>query len=84
MFEESHGRPIEVEHVPEHVLRTQKETSNDPLQQSFAALMLNYAEGSVIDMQETLRKFPVPLTSIRDYANSSRAGIPEERSTAAT
>lgn len=70
-FEESQGRPFEVEHVPEKVLREQKETASDPLQQSFAALMLYYAEDSVIDMRETLRKFPVQLTSVQDYANQN-------------
>lgn len=70
-FEESQGRPFEVEHVPEEVLRQQKETASDPLQQSFAGLMLYYAEGSVIDMHETLRKFPVQLTSVQDYAHQN-------------
>jgi len=48
----------------------QKETASDPLQQSFAGLMLYYSRGNVIDMQETLRKFPLQLTSVRDYAAS--------------
>jgi uncharacterized protein YbjT (DUF2867 family) len=68
IFEEMQGRRFEVQRVPEAVLREQKESASDPLQQSFAGLMLYYSEGSVIDMQETLRKFPVQLTSVKDYA----------------
>lgn len=84
IFEKSAGRSFEVEHVPQQVLREQKESASDPLQQSFAALMLYYAEDSVIDMRETLRKFPVQLTSVGEYAYGSNVGRPEERSSGAT
>ena len=33
--------------------------------------MLYYAAGNVIDMRETLQKFPVQLTSVKDYARAS-------------
>jgi len=68
IFESVQGREFAVQHVPEEALRGQKESSTDPLQQSFAGLMLYYCAGDVIDMRETLQKFPVRLTSIRDYA----------------
>jgi uncharacterized protein YbjT (DUF2867 family) len=71
IFEKSQGRLFAVEHVSEDALEEQKKNATDPLQQSFAALMLYYAEGSVIDMQETLRKFPVQLTSVEEYAHVS-------------
>ncbi|HYN23646.1 MAG TPA: hypothetical protein VES69_01225, partial [Pyrinomonadaceae bacterium] len=35
------------------------------------SLMLYYSEGNVIDMRETLRKFPVQLTSVKDYAHET-------------
>jgi len=73
IFEKSQGRLFEVEHVSEDALEEQKKSATDPLQQSFAALMLYYAEGNVIDMHETLKKFPVKLTSVQDYAHASRA-----------
>jgi flagellum-specific peptidoglycan hydrolase FlgJ len=41
---------------------------NDPLQQSFSALTLDYAGGDPIDIRDTLKVFPVDLTSVRDYA----------------
>jgi uncharacterized protein YbjT (DUF2867 family) len=73
-FEVSQGRRFEVEHVPEQLLREQQETASDPLQQSFAALMLYYADGNIIDMHETLRKYPMRLTSVQDYARSTVSG----------
>ena len=71
IFESVQGREFAVQHVPEEALRGQKESSTDPLQQSFAGLMLYYCAGDVIDMRETLQKFPVRLTSIRDYAQAT-------------
>lgn len=68
VFEESGGQEFAIEHVPEEALRAQKETATDPLQETFAALMLSYAQGSVIDMRATLQKFPVQLTSVRECA----------------
>ncbi len=71
IFEKLKGRKFDIQHVPEEALREQRESASDPLQQSFAGLMLNYSQGSIIDMQETLPKFPMQLTSIRDYAQAS-------------
>jgi len=70
-FEELQGRKFDVQHVSEAALREQRESSSDPLQQSFAGLMLYYSRGDIIDMRKTLQKFPVRLTSIRDYARVS-------------
>ena len=70
-FEELQGRKFDVQHVPEEALREQRESSSDPLQQSFAGLMLYYSRGNIIDMRKTLQKFSVQLTSIRDYAQGS-------------
>ena len=71
IFEKVMGRKFDVQHVPEEALREQRDGASDPLQQSFAGLMLNYSRGTIIDMHETLQKFPVQLTSIRDYAQAS-------------
>ena len=67
-FEQTGGRPFTVEHVPEETLRAQRTAATDPLQQSFAALMLAYALGNSIDMRSTLKTFPVPLLSVKEYA----------------
>ncbi|MBA3513746.1 MAG: SDR family oxidoreductase [Pyrinomonadaceae bacterium] len=71
IFEERQGRDFVVQRVPEQALTAQKAAAGDPLTQSFAGLMLYYAKGNVIDMRETLRKFPVQLSSVDDYAQAS-------------
>jgi NADH dehydrogenase len=71
IFETMRGRRFDVQHVPEAALREQRETLSDPFQQSFVSLMLSCAWGTIIDMQETLRKFRLQLTTVRDYAQRS-------------
>jgi len=75
IFENCSGQTFQVEYVPIEVLQNQKNAAEDPLQQSFAALMLDYANGSPIDMEDTLKAFPAALTSVRDYAD--RVVVPE-------
>ena len=62
------GREFEVEYVPEETLEEQQQAATDPMQQSFTGLMQWYAQGDPIDMQETLKVFPVQLTSVKAYA----------------
>lgn len=69
MFEEVGGRPFEVQHVSEEELRAQQAAATDSMQQTFAALQLAYAGGDEIPMEETLRQYPLPLTSVRAYAS---------------
>lgn len=71
VFEELQGRKFDIQHVPEEALKEQRARASDPLQQSFAGLMLYCSQGDIIDMRETLQKFPVQLTSVRDYARAS-------------
>ncbi|MCP5115625.1 MAG: SDR family oxidoreductase [bacterium] len=68
-FEAAGSKEIAVEHVPESGLRAQFEAAEDPMQKSFAALMVQYAAGDAMEMAETLRLLPVELTSVRDYAS---------------
>ncbi len=68
VFEKATGKSFHVDYVPVEALQAQKVGTDDPLQQSFAALMLDYASGHPIDMQQTLKSFPMSLTSVRDYA----------------
>ena len=66
------GKGFVVQHVPEEALRAQHGAATDPLQQSFAALMLYYARGHAIDMAETLRTLPVQnLKSVREYLQAT-------------
>ena len=66
-FEAAGGPEIRTEHVPEDALRAQFDDATDPLQKSFAALMLHYAAGDPIDMTETRTLLHGGLTSVRDY-----------------
>jgi uncharacterized protein YbjT (DUF2867 family) len=68
IFEEVAGRPFEVEHMPVGAIEGMREGASSPLEESFATLMLCCAHGDEIPMDETLREFPVRLTSVRDYA----------------
>ena len=58
---------FDVQHVPEEALRAQYDAATDPLQRSFAALMLSYARGSAINMTGALQAFPGKLRSVREY-----------------
>ncbi len=68
VFEEQSGTTYQVTHVTEEALMAQKNSANDPLSESFAALMLAYAKGNEIDMKNNLEMCPVQLTSVKDYA----------------
>lgn len=68
LAEQTFGKTINVQHVPEDALRAQYGSATDSLQKSFAALMLSYAAGEAIDMAETLRAFPGQrLKSVREH-----------------
>ena len=47
----------------------QRESATDSLPEAFAALMLSYANGDVIDMGAMLKEFPLALTSVKEYAS---------------
>lgn len=66
-FERIGGRPFQVEHVPEPALLAQID-SPDPMQKSFAALMLGYARGDAMEMGPVIDRFKLKLTSIDQYA----------------
>jgi len=74
IFEELGAAPFVVQQVPEDALRAQFAGATDSLQRSFAGLMLDYARGDEIPMADTLERFPVPLTSVREYARSVLSG----------
>jgi len=63
------GRQFELEYMSEISLQQQLEASeNNPLQQSFTALMLSCAYGDAIVMTDTLNSFaPLKLTTVREY-----------------
>lgn len=70
-FERSTGRTFDLEHLSEEALELQHAAAKDPLERSFAALMLGYARGDVVDMSQTLDAFPLRLTSVQEFADAT-------------
>ena len=71
-FERLLGRKCEIEKVPLAALEEQHR-STDPLQKTFAALMIGYAKGDAIPGSvETARQYSVTLHSVSDYAATFR------------
>ena len=67
-FEKIGGRPFQLEHVPEQALRAQFDGAADPMQKTFAGLMLGYLYGDAIDMAPVVDQFGITLTSVDEYA----------------
>ena len=66
--EELAGRKFEVQFVPVEAIEAQKAAAEDPLGQSFAALMIVISKGNIVETAPTLKAFPMQLTTVRDYA----------------
>ena len=73
MCEAAGAGEIRTESVPVDALRHQLETAADPLQQSFAGLMLQYAAGDAIDTTTSRRLFPFQMTSVHDFITATLA-----------
>ena len=72
IFERALGRKVELESVPFAALEEQNRSA-DPLQKTFAALMMGYAKGDVIPGSlETARQYGVTLHSVSGYAATFR------------
>jgi len=73
IFERTLGKKLEVEKVPLTTLEEQHRSATDPLQKTFAALMIGYAKGDAIPGSvETARRYGVTLHSVAEYAASAR------------
>ncbi len=68
VFEEMAGRSFELERVAQAALKEQRAAAQNPLEQTFAALMLGYDRGQVIDNAPALKAMRLELTSVNDYA----------------
>ena len=66
--EKESGEKFEITYVPENKLRTDWKEARDPMQKSFAGLKLCLAKGDPINMDKIRKKFPVKLTSVKEYA----------------
>ena len=56
--------------MTEESLHEQRNKATDPMGETFASLMLDYAAGNVVDPAESLKVVPLQLTTVRDYASS--------------
>jgi uncharacterized protein YbjT (DUF2867 family) len=68
LFEEAGTGPFTLEQVPEEALQAQHAGADDPLQKSFAGLMLATARGMQLDLAPGLKAIPLAQrTSVRDH-----------------
>jgi uncharacterized protein YbjT (DUF2867 family) len=67
MFEAAGAGEIATESVAESALESQMHAATDPLQQSFAGLMLQCAGGDAIDTTTSSRLFPFRMASVSDF-----------------
>jgi uncharacterized protein YbjT (DUF2867 family) len=74
IFENHAGNGFAIEYVPVAALHAQKTAAKESLNESFTALMLQYAEGDNIDMTETRKVYPFRLTSVTDYVQRVPVG----------
>jgi uncharacterized protein YbjT (DUF2867 family) len=68
IFEDLTGNKIDIELIPEEMLQIQKKNAQNPLEQSFAGIMLDYANGWIMDSGGLAKKLGIDLTSVQDFA----------------
>jgi uncharacterized protein YbjT (DUF2867 family) len=73
-FEEAAGRAFQVQEIPERTLEAQWEGATDPVQRTFAALMLGAARGHDVPATDLLEKFPIKMTTVREFAERTAGG----------
>jgi NADH dehydrogenase len=76
IFEQDLGRQISVEHVPVEALQAQHQ-SPEPLQKTFGALMLAYAQGDAVQTAVlNAQKYGIQLRSVHEYASRVSSPAP--------
>jgi NADH dehydrogenase len=73
VFERAAGRDFARQHIAEETLQENRRRATDPLELTFASLILDYAAGNVADPAEMLRIVPLQLTTVEDYAKHAMA-----------
>lgn len=67
IFEEEFGKPFTVTEVPAHTLEAQWKGTENPMEKTFAGLMLGVARGLDSGMEPPFDKFPMQLTTPREF-----------------
>jgi uncharacterized protein YbjT (DUF2867 family) len=73
-FEEAAGRAFQVQEIPEQALEAQWQGATDPMQRTFAALMLGAARGHDAPVTDVLQNFPIKMTTVREFAARTASG----------
>ena len=68
LFEKVVGRSITMDHVSEAALEEKWCNPTSALDETFAGLMMDFAQGCTMDMRETLALFPIHLTTVEEFA----------------
>lgn len=74
LFEEEFGKPFTVNEVPEHALEAQWKGTDNPMEKSFASLMLGVARGFDAGIEPPFDKFPMQLTTPREFVRRMARG----------
>lgn len=67
IFEEEFGKPFTVTEVPERALEAQWKGAENPMEKTFASLTLGVARGFDTGMEPPFDKFPMRLTTPREF-----------------
>jgi NADH dehydrogenase len=74
IFEAAGVGPITMEEIGEADLESQLAAATDPLQQTFAGLMLQSAKGDAVDVTARERLFPFEMMAVRTFITSQLSG----------
>lgn len=74
LFEELTGRRLAVELVSEAELLAAQKAAQVPQERSLTALMLAYARGNAVPMEDIAERFGLELTPLRDWAMRQGGG----------
>ena len=74
LFEEEFGKPFSVTEIPEQALEAQWKGAENPMEKTFASLMLGVARGLDAGMEPPFEKFPMQLTSPREFVRRMARG----------
>lgn len=78
LFEQRSGRTWKLEPIPEQELRARFEAATDPIQRSFAGLMLNTVFGSPVDPGPAMDILELRPSRLSDYVERVLAARPAE------
>jgi uncharacterized protein YbjT (DUF2867 family) len=73
VFEQVFGKPFTATEIPAAALEEQWSAAPDPFSRTFSGLMLSCARGSAAAHPPPLERFPIRLTTVREFATAMRA-----------